>query len=124
MAHILVIEADPNLRAAVVTILELAGYEVSSAPDGAAGVAKLAEQSPDLVLCDMTLPFVNGYGVLQRLRRDSHTRATPLIFLTAHLSKADLQKSNELGANAHLINPFTEAELLEVVRNHLPGKYG
>ena len=118
MTKISVLEADGNLRAAIAAILELAGYTVSTAADGSAGITMMLAELPALVLCDANLPFVDGYGVLQWLRNQSPPMP-PLIFLTAHLSQADLQRGIELGANGYLMTPFKEEELLDAVRNAL-----
>jgi CheY-like chemotaxis protein len=119
VSHILVIEADESLRAAVATLLELAGYTVSTAADGAAGVAALHAQPPDLLLCALKLPFVDGIDLLRALRQNPATANVPLIFLTTHLAKADLRRGIELGANGYLITPFKEEELLRAIQNTL-----
>ncbi|HXF61471.1 MAG TPA: response regulator [Caldilineaceae bacterium] len=119
MAHILIIEDDERICSAVADILELAGYETTTAPDGAAGVALARRRPPDLVICDIMMPYLDGYGVLQQLRQDAKTATIPFIFLTARTAKEDMRLGMALGADDYLTKPFGEEELLQAVKTRL-----
>jgi signal transduction histidine kinase len=122
MTTILVIEDDANIRRAIVDILELAGYETLSAPDGLAGVKLARTQRPDLVVCDIMMPFLDGYGVVKQLRQDTTTSMIPFIFLTSRSTKADLRAGMAMGADDYLTKPFVEEELLSAVQTRLERK--
>jgi signal transduction histidine kinase len=119
MTHILVIEDDKNILGAVADVLELAGYETASAADGLAGLEHARSRRPDLVICDIAMPYLDGYGVLQQLRQDADLTTTPFVFLTARTAKTDMRMGMALGADDYLTKPFTEEELLQVVETRL-----
>jgi signal transduction histidine kinase len=119
MAKIVVIEDDEHIRAAVTEILAAEGYETAGAADGVAGVELARSQRPDLVICDITMPRLDGYGVLRQLRQEAATTLVPLIFLTARATKEDQRAGMELGADDYLTKPFTEEELLRAVATRL-----
>ena len=119
MPTILVIEDDSAIQEAIVDILELQGFQVLSAPDGVAGVAAARAQRPDLILCDIMMPFLDGYGVLARLRQYPQTATIPFIFLTARTTPADFRQGMQLGADDYLAKPFRPAELVAAVNLRL-----
>ena len=119
MPTILVIEDDIAIQEAIVDILELQGFQVLSAPDGVAGVAQAREHRPDLILCDIMMPFLDGYGVLSRLRQYPQTATIPFIFLTARTTQADFRQGMQLGADDYLAKPFRPAELVAAINLRL-----
>jgi len=116
MGKILVIEDEELLRANTVQILGFEDFHVISAKNGLIGVQLAQEQIPDLILCDVMMPGLDGYGVLTTLRQNPATAAIPFIFTTA---KADLHQGIELGADDYLTKPFTSDELLATITTHL-----
>jgi DNA-binding NarL/FixJ family response regulator len=119
MKKILVIEDEPEMRRNLVTILRLEGYQPLSAEHGRAGVELARTQSPDLILCDVMMPHLDGYGTLQALRADPQTALIPFIFLTAKGEKEDLRSGMNLGADDYLTKPVAKAELLRAVEARL-----
>jgi len=115
MLRILVIEDDTSLRTALVDLLAAEDYVVSEAADGGAGLALARTTRPDLILCDIKMPVLDGYGVLRALRADPATTAIPLIFLSAKAERSDLRQGMELGADDYLTKPFTRTELLNAI---------
>jgi DNA-binding NtrC family response regulator len=116
-ARILVVEDDPRIRKNVVEFLSEEGFDVLVADNGADGIALAKARTPDLVLCDIMLPKVDGYGVLEEVRQS--TRYLPFIFLTAKAERVDVRAGMNLGADDYLTKPFTLAEVLEAVRTRL-----
>jgi len=119
MGKILVIEDEELLRANTVQILGFEDFHVISAKNGLIGVQLAQEQIPDLILCDVMMPGLDGYGVLTTLRQNPATAAIPFIFTTAKADKADLHQGIELGADDYLTKPFTSDELLATITTHL-----
>ncbi|MFS4418135.1 response regulator [Maribacter sp. 2307ULW6-5] len=119
MKKILIIEDNRDVRENTADILELEGYDTATAPDGEMGVAKTLAFGPDLIICDIMMPKLDGYGVLRALAKKSETARIPFIFLTAKSEKADVRKGMNLGADDYLTKPFEEHELLEAVRARL-----
>jgi CheY-like chemotaxis protein len=120
MATLLVIEDEVPLRANLVRILSAEGYRVIAAADGDEGIRRVREDRPDLVICDILMPLVNGFGVLAALRSRPETAAIPFIFLTASADKEDLARGLRSGANEYVTKPFKIADLLAAVRRRLP----
>lgn len=116
---LLVVEDNEDIRENIVEILELAGYEVYGAPNGKEGIAKALEVSPDLILCDVMMPVLDGFGMLKIMQKNAALYDIPLIFLTAKTEKADVRKGMVLGADDYLTKPFDDTELLEVVELRL-----
>lgn len=112
MKTILVIEDHALMRRNLVTILTMEGYAALSASDGRSGLALAQSQQPDLVLCDVMMPEMDGYAVLQALRADATTSSLPFIFLTAKGEKSDLRQGMNLGADDYLIKPVSRDELI------------
>jgi len=117
---VLVIEDEAPLRANLVRILSAEGYRVVTAADGDEGIAKVLEARPDLVICDILMPKLDGYGVLAALRARPETAGLPFIFLTASADKDDLARGLQSGANEYVTKPFKIADLLAAVRRRLP----
>jgi DNA-binding response OmpR family regulator len=118
---VLVIEDEADLRANVARILKAEGYEVIAAANGAAGVEAALAQMPDLIVCDITMPEMDGFGVLFSLRENVTTSKIPFIFLTASTRTYDRQWGVELGANDYITKPFKLDDLLAAVRKRLDG---
>jgi CRP/FNR family cyclic AMP-dependent transcriptional regulator len=116
---ILVIEDNREVLENISEILELSEYAVVMANDGKAGVEAALKEPFDLIICDIMMPLLDGYGVLHLLNRHQQTRNIPFIFLTAKSEKADLRKGMELGADDYLTKPFDGTELLNAVEVRL-----
>ena len=102
MKKILVIEDNKHVRENTAELLALAGYAVVTAENGKMGVEKAKEFAPDLVICDIMMPQMDGYDVLRTLAQDSTTSSTPFIFLTAKTDRADMRMGMNLGADDYL----------------------
>lgn len=112
---ILIIEDEPVMRRNVTRMLELDGFRAIAAVDGVEGLTLALRELPDLILCDVTMPGLDGYGVLQRLRSERATADTPFIFLTARGERNDMRAGMNLGADDYLIKPVTRADLLAAI---------
>lgn len=112
MKTVLLIEDEPHMRRNVLRMLELEGYRAVGAEDGREGVAAAKKERPDLILCDVTMPELDGHGVLEELRKDPTTAAIPFIFLTARGEKTDLRAGMNLGADDYLVKPVSLKDLL------------
>ncbi len=119
MAKIVVIEDHADMRDNICEILELANYKVLSAPDGKAGVELVRKELPDLVLCDIMMPELDGYGVLYYLSKHPETSSIPFIFLSAKSEKEDFRRGMLMGADDYLTKPFKEIELLDAIETRL-----
>lgn len=119
MSKILLIEDNKEVRENTAEILELAGYEVTTAADGKQGVEQVLQQHPDLIICDIMMPVLDGYGVLHMLSKNSETASIPFIFLTAKAERSDLRKGMEMGADDYITKPFDKIELLNAVESRL-----
>ncbi len=115
MKKILVIEDEAQSRDIYLESLEEEGFDAIGAENGRVGVQTAQEQLPDLVLCDIMMPELDGYGVLSTLRQDPVTAMIPFIFLTAKATKAELRQGMELGADDYLTKPSTVEELLRAI---------
>jgi len=119
MTRILVIEDEEPMRANIADMLEIDGMEVISAKNGREGVQSARDHLPDLIICDIMMPELDGYGVLAELRQSTATATIPLIFLTARADRLDVRQGMDLGADDYLTKPFTHAELLKAVSTRL-----
>ena len=119
MTKILVIEDEAPIRDKIVTVLKYENYDVIDALNGREGVESARENSPDLIICDVLMPDMNGYSALAALRDDPITSDIPVIFLTVAASRADMRKGMELGADDYITKPYTVEELLAAVRTRL-----
>lgn len=119
MKTILLIEDNKEILENTVEILELAGYEVLQADNGKAGVAIALEAHPDLIVSDIMMPGLDGYGVLHLIQKHPELADTPFIFLTAKTERTDFRKSMEMGADDYITKPFNDTELLNAVESRL-----
>jgi DNA-binding response OmpR family regulator len=119
MKSILLIEDNDEIRENTAEMLELAGYRVYTAENGKIGVEKALETKPDLVICDIMMPVMDGYGVLQIFMHNPELSIIPFMFLTAKTERTDIRKGMEMGADDYLTKPFSEAELLSAVESRL-----
>ncbi|OUJ71435.1 response regulator [Hymenobacter crusticola] len=119
MKTILLIEDNELIRENTAEILELAGYDVTTAENGKLGVEQALAQRPDLVICDIMMPVLDGYGVLNIFNQNSQLAGVPFIFLTAKTERTDMRRGMELGADDYLTKPFDETELLSAVTGRL-----
>jgi CRP-like cAMP-binding protein/ActR/RegA family two-component response regulator len=119
MKTILIIEDNNEIRENLAEILELANYKVFTAENGKVGVAVATEQKPDLIVCDIMMPVLDGYGVIHMLQKNPDTQSIPFIFLTAKAERAEIRKGMELGADDYLTKPLNGTELLNAVESRL-----
>jgi DNA-binding response OmpR family regulator len=119
MKKILIIEDNKDIRENTADILELANYEVYTAENGKHGIELAKKATPDIILCDIMMPELDGYDVLLYLSKEKKTASTPFIFLTAKTERADVRKGMNLGADDYLTKPFEENELLEAIATRL-----
>ena len=119
MKRILVIEDEPEMRRNIATVLRFEKYEPIAAENGRRGVELARQERPDLILCDVMMPELDGYGVLQKLREDAELALIPFIFLTAKGEKDDLRSGMNLGADDYLTKPIAKADLIEAIEARL-----
>jgi DNA-binding response OmpR family regulator len=119
MTKILIIEDTIQLRESIADALELEGFEVIHANDGITGIRMAWEQLPDLILCDILMPGIDGYDVLQSLKSEDGQVPFPFIFITALAERKNYREGMELGADDYLIKPFTISELLNAINTRL-----
>ena len=119
MKKILVVEDAQSLRKDILEMLGFEGYDAVGAENGLVGVEKARQEMPDLVVCDIMMPGLDGFGVLEELRRDPVTATIPFIFLTARTDRVDIRQGMGLGADDYLTKPFTASELLATVHARL-----
>ena len=116
---VLVIEDEPEMRRNLVTVLRLEKFHAVAAENGRLGVELAKRERPDLVLCDVMMPELDGHGVLQSLRSDPATAAVPFIFLTAKGEKRDVRSGMNLGADDYLTKPVAKNDLLAAITSRL-----
>ncbi|MBC6427371.1 MAG: response regulator [Ekhidna sp.] len=116
---ILVIEDQEDVRENIMELLQLSNYDVSSASEGKEGVKKALNSPPDLILCDIMMPGMDGYEVLYLLSKNPATAALPFIFLTAKAEKQDFRKGMSMGADDYITKPFEEMDLLGAIERRL-----
>jgi DNA-binding response OmpR family regulator len=119
MKKILLIEDNIDIRENTSEILSLAGYSVSTAENGKLGVDIAQRIKPDLIICDIMMPELDGYGVLHILNKNADTSSIPFIFLTAKTEKTDIRKGMTLGADDYLTKPFDDTDLLNAIETRL-----
>ncbi|MDE3212189.1 MAG: response regulator [Bacteroidota bacterium] len=119
MKSILVIEDNENIRENTAEILELAGYKAFTAENGKRGVEIALKENPSLVVCDIMMPELDGYGVLHLLKNNKATESLPFIFLTAKTERGDMRKGMEMGADDYITKPFDDIELLRAIEIRL-----
>lgn len=116
---ILIIEDNTDVRENISEILDLSGYTTLEAEDGTVGVRLAREHQPDLIICDVMMPKLDGFGVLRILNRDPSLMQIPFMFLTALTEKGDFRKGMGLGADDYITKPFDEVELLDAIEVRL-----
>jgi CheY-like chemotaxis protein len=116
---ILVIDDNNDLRENTAEILELAGYKTLTAENGKRGVEVATKEKPDVIVCDIMMPELDGYGVLHLLRKNQDTQNIPFIFLTAKTERSDFRKGMEMGADDYVTKPFEDIELLNAIEVRL-----
>ena len=119
MSKIVIIDDHDSIRENIAEILTLANYQVYTAQNGKQGVELAFHERPDLVICDVTMPELDGYGVLEQLRENNDTAFVPFIFLSARTERSDIRKGMNMGADDYLTKPFDDVELLNAVRTRL-----
>jgi two-component system, sensor histidine kinase and response regulator len=115
MKTILIIEDEPQIRNNIQELLYLSDFDTLVAENGLQGLELAQDQHPDLIICDLMMPDLDGYGVLIRLRQNSYTATIPIIFLTAKSEWSDLRRGMELGADDYLTKPFQPDQLLQAI---------
>jgi DNA-binding response OmpR family regulator len=119
MKKILLIEDNTDIRENTAEILELANYSVTTAADGKAGVEAALANRPDLIICDIMMPVLDGYGVLHLLNKHAEMQGIPFIFLSAKSERDDVRRGMDLGADDYITKPFDGTELLRAVETRL-----
>lgn len=119
MPKILVIEDEPQMRKNVLTILEMEGFEALGAENGRIGLEMIRAHRPHLILCDVMMPELDGYGVLKALRAEPAIAEIPFLFLTAKGERADFRAGMNLGADDYLTKPVVVDDLLNALRVRL-----
>ena len=119
----LLIEDHKDIREGTAELLELEGYHVISVQNGLEGIAAARLNIPDLIICDILMPEIDGYGVFRRLLAEESTSHIPFIFFTSKSETADKDKAQEIGHCSYLVKPFNETDLLNNISSML-GKPG
>jgi CheY-like chemotaxis protein/CRP-like cAMP-binding protein len=119
MRKVLLIEDDSVLRENTAELLELSGYKVLTAANGRKGVRAAKKHLPNVIVCDIMMPELDGYGVLIQLGKDESTMHIPFIFLSAKTEKEDVRKGMNLGADDYLTKPFEEIDLINAIESRL-----
>jgi CheY-like chemotaxis protein len=119
MTKILLVEDNDEIRENTTEILEMANYKVASASNGKEGYELAAKEPPDLIICDIMMPVLDGYGLLHLVNKNEKLRSTPFIFLTAKTERGDFRKGMEMGADDYITKPFTDIELLNAIESRL-----
>lgn len=119
MKHVLLIEDDNTLRENTAELLELENFKVSTATNGKDGLNLAKKELPDVIVCDIMMPELDGYGVLTGLSKSQKTKFIPFIFLTAKTERKDIRKGMNLGADDYITKPFEEEELLTAIQSRL-----
>jgi CRP/FNR family transcriptional regulator, cyclic AMP receptor protein len=119
MKKILLIEDNDIIRNNTAELLELSNYKVEVAENGKTGVEKAIQSNPDLIICDIMMPVMDGYGVLHAVHKNEILKHTPFIFLTAKTERVDFRKAMDMGADDYISKPFTATELLTAVDSRI-----
>lgn len=119
MKTILIIEDDTALRENTAELLELSGYNMLTASNGRIGIDRAKSEKPDIIVCDIMMPEVDGYGVLESLSQDPMTMHIPFIFLSAKTEHTEIRKGMDMGADDYLTKPFEEEELISAIESRL-----
>lgn len=124
MQKILIIEDEALLRESLVEWLTFEGYTAIDAEDGISGVETALHEQPDVILSDITMPRLNGYGVLSAMRTHPAMTNIPFIFISARAAQEDINEGLALGADAYVTKPFKYTELLQVIQRCIAQKQG
>ncbi|HEY9651110.1 MAG TPA: response regulator [Coleofasciculaceae cyanobacterium] len=119
MKKILVIEDERFIRENLIELLEIEGFQALGAENGAVGVEMARQHQPDLILCDVMMPELDGYAVLETLRQDGGTAQIPFMFLTASADRGNIQKIRELGMSDYILKPFNVDKFLAALESRL-----
>lgn len=119
MKSVLVIDDNADIRENTAEILELAGYKTFTAENGKKGVEVAQREKPDVIVCDIMMPELDGYGVLHLLKKNPDTEHIPFLFLTAKTERGDFRKGMEMGADDYITKPFEDIELLNAIEVRL-----
>ncbi|WP_179316549.1 response regulator [Winogradskyella undariae] len=119
MKTVLLIEDDTVLRENTAELLELSNYNVITATNGKLGVEMSKEHLPDIIICDIMMPILDGYGVLEELSKNSNTKFIPFIFLSAKTERQDVRKGMDLGADDYITKPFSEDEIISAIESRV-----
>lgn len=119
MKKILLIEDNDDIRNNTAEILALSNYEVITAKDGKSGVENALKHLPDLIICDIMMPVLDGFGVLHGIQKNDSVKHVPFIFLTAKTERSEIRKGMESGADDYITKPFSGIELLNAVEGRL-----
>ncbi|TCD23372.1 response regulator [Pedobacter psychrodurus] len=119
---VLIIEDNDDIRESTAEVLDLAGYETFTAKHGKLGVEMALNHLPDVILCDIMMPELDGYGVLYLLNKNQKTANIPFIFITAKTERADMRKGMEMGADDYLTKPFDDIELFKAIESRFKKK--
>lgn len=119
MKKIVVIEDEKGIRENLLILLESEGYEVFTACNGWDGLAKIRENKPDLIICDIMMPDIDGYEVLNFINSEKDNEIIPFIFVTAKVERGDMRKGMNLGADDYILKPYDADELLKAIRTRL-----
>lgn len=117
--RLLIIEDNDDIRESTSEILQLANYEVFQASNGKQGVDLAIKLIPEVILCDIMMPELDGYGVLHLLSKREDTALIPFIFITAKVDRVEVRKGIEMGADDYLTKPFDDIELLSAIESRL-----
>ncbi len=117
--QILIVDDSEDMRFLLGQVLEDEGYNLLYADDGQSALSQATAHYPDLILMDMSLPGISGWEAVERLRQMSDFRHIPIIAVTAHVSKADEERTREIGCNAHLSKPFDIIVVLDTITSLL-----
>ncbi|MBC8757054.1 response regulator [Kordia sp. YSTF-M3] len=119
MKKVVLIEDDTILRENIAELLELSGYAVTTAPNGKIGVETAIQTLPDIIICDIMMPELDGYGVLEILAQNDITKYIPFIFLSAKTERQDVRRGMDLGADDYITKPFSEEELISAIESRI-----
>ena len=119
MKKVLLIEDDTVLRENTAELLELSDYEVLTAANGKIGLDRAKETKPDIIMCDIMMPVLDGYGVLEGLSKHHDTKFIPFIFLSAKTERQDVRKGMDLGADDYITKPFSEDEIISAIESRI-----
>ena len=119
MKKILIIEDAEDIVQSLSDLLIEVGYEVMIAKDGQEGISFAKNKIPDLIICDILMPKLDGYDVLAALKNDNKTQIIPLIYLSARAEKSEIKKGLNIGANGYVVKPYKSKELIDIINRAL-----